>query len=345
MAYYRCMEHAEISAALLADLRSLLGRPALAYLDPPVPLTGGYDTAIFAFQLKGAPPDFSGGLVLRLFGENAARRARFEGVAQTAVADLGYPAPRALHVSESGGQLGRAYLVMPRIDGKQLIAVGILRFGALLAGAQVALHALDPVPVRLALEAADCGPIAAGIDDWLKTLDAEVAQPGLEGLRPAYEWLANNRPRRPARAVICHLDFHPLNVLAENGAVTGVVDWAGMSFGDPAADVGVTRVILTLAPFEAPRLLKPVAQQVRRLLAWRYTSAYRKLRPLSADAVRYYEALRCFEAMSHLSRMRLAERGGSPVTSTGYAWSDPATVRRLTRHFLRITGVELGVLA
>ena len=117
-----------------------------------------------------------------------------------------------------------------------------------------------------------------------------------------------------------------------------------MSFGDPAADVGVTRVILTLAPFEAPRLLRPIAQQARRLIAWRYTRAYRKRHPLSADAIRYYESLRCFEAMSHLSRLRLAERGGSPVASTGYAWSDPATVRRLTSHFANVTGVALGVV-
>ncbi|MEP6871261.1 MAG: phosphotransferase, partial [Anaerolineaceae bacterium] len=208
-----------------------------------------------------------------------------------------------------------------------------------------ALHGLDPGPVRLALEAADCGPIAAGIDDWLKTLDADVGEPGMEGLRPAHEWLASHRPHRSGRPVICHLDFHPLNVLVEAGVVTGVIDWANMSFGDAEADVGVTRVILGLAPFEAPRWLKPVAQQGRRLIAWRYTRAYRRLRPLSAEAVRYYEALRCFEAMSHLSRIRLAERNGAPVTSSGYAWSDRATVRRLTSHFAKVTGVELGVVA
>ena len=338
------MEHPDIAAALLNELRGLLDRPALAFLEPPLQLTGGHDTTIFAFQLKGAPPDFSGRLVLRVFDESGGACARFEGTAQSAIAELGYPAPRALHVSESGGALGRAYLIMPQIDGKQLVAAGVFRLGGLLAGAQAALHALDPVPVRLALDGAGCGPIAAGIDDWLKPLDADVGQPGMEGLRPAHEWLASHRPHRSGRPAICHLDFHPLNVLAKGGVITGVIDWANMSFGDPAADVGVTRVILTLAPFEAPGWLRPLAQQVRRLIAWQYTRAYRKLGPLSAEAVRYYEALRCFEAMSHLSRMRLAERSGAPVTSTGYAWSDAATVRRLTRHFARITGVELGVV-
>ncbi|MEP6872567.1 MAG: hypothetical protein ABI939_12065, partial [Anaerolineaceae bacterium] len=105
------MEHREVPAALLDDLRNLLDRPALAFLEPPLQLTGGHDTTIFAFQLKGAPPDCSGRLVLRVFDEGSSARARFEGAAQTAIAELGYPAPRALHVSESGGRLGRAYLI------------------------------------------------------------------------------------------------------------------------------------------------------------------------------------------------------------------------------------------
>lgn len=339
------MEDTDVAAGLLEDLRSLLERPALAFLESPAPLTGGFDTQIFAFQLKGAPPGFSGRLVLRLFREGDAHRARFEGTAQTAIADLGYPAPRPLHVSESGGALGQAYIIMPRAEGKQLISMGILRFGARLAKAQAALHALDPAPVRLSLEAAGFGPIAAGVDDWLKVAANEVAPPEMEPLRPAYEWLAANRPRGAARQVICHRDFHPLNVIANEGTVTGVIDWGNLSFGDAAADVGITRVVIMFGPFDAPAWLQPLAQGVRRWLGWRYARAYRKLRPLANDSLGYYEALRCFQAMSHLSRRRIAKRGGPPLSSIGYAWSDAATLARVTGHFKRVTGVELGVVA
>ena len=343
-AYYRRMEVEEVADALLTDLRALLNRPALALLEPPVRLAGGYDTEIFAFQLKGAPPDFSGRLVLRMFAEGTAQRARFEGTVQSAIADLGYPAPRALHVSESGGSAGRPYIVMPRAEGKQLVSAGIFRLGPMLARSQAALHALDPVPVRRALAAAGCGPIASGIDDWLKTLEGEVSQQGMEPLRASYQWLAANRPRGVTGQSICHLDFHPLNLIAKEGVVTGVIDWSNVSFGDPAADAGFTRVLLTLSPFEVQPWLKPLAQRVRRLIAWHYTRTYLRLRPLTPASLRYYEALRCFEAMSHLSRLRIAEGNGAQVASNGYAWSDPETIKRLTGHFKAITGVELKVV-
>ncbi|MEO6398878.1 MAG: phosphotransferase [Tepidiformaceae bacterium] len=338
------MQDQEVAEALLEDLRALLRRPALAFLEPPTRLTGGYDTQIFAFQLKGAPPEFSGRLVLRAFAPADGHRARFEGAAQSAIADLGYPAPRALHVSEGAGPLGLPYLLMPRADGETLLSMGILRFAGHLARAHAALHALDPAPVRLALEVAGSGPIASGVGDWLAAIAQEVAQPGMEPLRPAAEWLHANRPRGSQGQALCHLDLHPLNVLAKAGGVTGVVDWSNLSFGDPAADVACTRVILTLAPYNAPFLLGPVAQRGRRFIAWRYLRAYRAFRPLAGDSLRYYEALRCFRAMSHLSRVRLAERGGAAVASAGYAWSDPETIARLTSHFRHITDVTLGVV-
>ena len=66
-----------------------------------------------------------------------------------------------------------------------------------------------------------------------------------------------------------HLDFHLLNVLADDLTPTAILDWTNAHAGDPRADVARTATILRLMP----RVLKQSA--MARLgslafeLAWR----------------------------------------------------------------------------
>ena len=55
------------------------------------------------------------------------------------------------------------------------------------------------------------------------------------------------RPDVPcARPVLTHGDFHPGNVLWRRGRLQAVVDWDAATVGDPGADVGFCRVVLTI---------------------------------------------------------------------------------------------------
>ena len=47
---------------------------------------------------------------------------------------------------------------------------------------------------------------------------------------------------------LLHLDYHPLNVMTANGALTCVLDWANATVGDPRADFARTVSLLRLAP-------------------------------------------------------------------------------------------------
>ena len=68
-----------------------------------------------------------------------------------------------------------------------------------------------------------------------------TSQPGLwERAFAIYD-----RPPRPSSPVLIHRDFHPGNILWSGARVTGLVDWATASRGDPAADIGHCRVNLT----------------------------------------------------------------------------------------------------
>src|SRR5262249_12544028 len=80
---------------LLTYIRERLQRAEAAYLRPPVPIAGGFDTRIYALQLAHTPPAFSGRLIVRIFREtNGGQRATAEGALQNALADAGYLVPR-----------------------------------------------------------------------------------------------------------------------------------------------------------------------------------------------------------------------------------------------------------
>ncbi len=55
---------------------------------------------------------------------------------------------------------------------------------------------------------------------------------------------------------LLHMDYHPLNVMADEHRVTGVLDWANGTAGDPRADLARTTVVLRLSHVpDAGRLL------------------------------------------------------------------------------------------
>jgi aminoglycoside phosphotransferase (APT) family kinase protein len=335
--------------ALLAYLRGVLDRPQLAYLDPPVAITGGFETRIFAFRLAGAPDGFRGRLIVRIFPEAAsAGRALSESAVQNTLAGTGYPVPRVLHTCTDAGILGGVFTVMRFVEGRTLLDATLApspmlwRMAALLAQAHLQLHAIDPQPVMEALARAGVAAETGVSVGRSKRLRDTLAAEGLEGMLPGLEWLDANIPAAaPGPPSVLHMDFHPVNVLVHDGAVTGVIDWPNTRFGDPAADVGTTMVIMTMGPVDVPRVAKWPVDWLRRWLAQRYLAAYRRERPIAEASLRYYEALRCYRAMLEVARNRLARARGEQVANPGYAWDGPEQVALMTALFARVSGVPL----
>src|SRR5262249_8121352 len=141
------VDSAGVSASLLGWLRRSLGAPRLEFAKPPARIHGGFDTAIYAFRLADAPAPFAVPLVLRLYrAQRGAAQARFEGAVHRAIAERGYPTPRALAIGEGESELG-AFLILEQVAGRNalgaLLSPAFARVPALLADAQARLHALD----------------------------------------------------------------------------------------------------------------------------------------------------------------------------------------------------------
>src|SRR4030095_2364703 len=140
--------------ALVEFLRELLSTPALDLAAPPTPLSGGFDTSIYAIRLRDAPAVFAGPVGLRVMAPYGAPgpRALRERAIQNAVASQGYPAPQVLAATTDPVPLGAPFLLMERLPGRVLVGAQRGGVGGVLVDAQLRLHALKAGPLFAAID-------------------------------------------------------------------------------------------------------------------------------------------------------------------------------------------------
>jgi aminoglycoside phosphotransferase (APT) family kinase protein len=329
----------DLSRRLLAYVRGELADAALEYAEPPVAISGGYDTEILAFRLRRAPAPWSRPLILRRLGaEHDPIRALRERDIQNAVAGLGFPAPNVLVASADPGAIGGAFLIMERMPGRPMLEVRKIGVADVLSRTQLRLHALDADPL---LRAADrtAARESMTFDGMLARTGRRIAARSIHGLERALSWLTAQRPAEAERPVICHGDFHPQNILMEHGVVTGVIDWPNALVADPAYDVATTGVILGLVPLELsplPAVARLLLSVARPLLLARYQAGYRRGRPIDDRVLGYYEAAACMRQLVRIAEQRLmaaaAGRPAGPLDASSFG-------DRLCARFARTTGI------
>lgn len=321
----------DVSRRLLEHLRGEVTDPALEYAEPPVAISGGYDTEILAFRLRRAPAEWSRPLILRRLGPgHDPTRALRERDIQNAVAGLGYPAPRVLAASADPRALDGAFLIMERMPGRPMLEVRKIGVADVLSRTQLRLHALDAGPLLRA---------TMTFDALLDQLGRRIAARSLHGIERAVDWLTAHRPAETGRPVICHGDFHPQNILMEGGVVTGVIDWPNALVADAAYDVATTRIILGLVPLELstlPAVARVLLSAARPILLARYLAGYRRGRPIDRGVLAYYEAAACMRQMIRIAEQRLtaAATGRAPGPLDAGSFGE-----RLCARFARITGI------
>jgi aminoglycoside phosphotransferase (APT) family kinase protein len=168
--------------------------------------------------------------VLKLYlSPGAKAEALREAATLAALEPLGLPVPRVLATLERGGRWG---LVMTKAPGQPFLEVMMRdpsagpRQLAAMADLHAAIHAHS-----------------------VRTLPGHKAKLGA-AIQRAPDLGESGRARLlerlaalPSGDRVCHLDFHPANILGVPGEAT-VVDWLDASLGDPAADVCRTHVII-----------------------------------------------------------------------------------------------------
>jgi aminoglycoside phosphotransferase (APT) family kinase protein len=352
------LHDAAITKRLLYHLTRAFGCPDAVYLVEPVRIQGGFDAAIFGFTLDRVPPHLAGPLILRLGHANAdPGRVKLETVVQNTLAEMGFPAPRVMVTESDPGVLGGPFMVMTRLPGQPL-AHGIEGFGAesslirqlqllfnlptILAriidqwvDMQIRLHRLPAEPLLRAVTTAGIDVGAITLEGQFARLRTIVERYALTGLEPGLAWLNNHRLPQPREAVICHGDFHPLNILADKNQPTGVIDWANAVIAEPAMDVGSAIANISAVPLSLPWALRVAAHTVIGAALRRYKRAYRELRHLDDQAVLYYEVFRAVAQLVWVGRARATGSVG------GGAFHSGAGVGNLIALIRKLSGVSL----
>lgn len=328
---------------LLEILERESGVEGLQYGEAPRALTGGYWADLFSFSLSVPPPGWPAELVARYMPEPAV--ARKEALVQAAVAAAGYPTPQVRATDPTTDGQGVSMMVMDLAPGAPLLS-GINGLGSLLAAlrsmrripkllalAMAELHALDP---RLVEDLLGDAEVPVTTEQLLPSLIAMATSADRPDLASAADWLLNHRPAQVDR-VICHGDFHPLNILVDTAGFT-VVDWSGALLGPRAFDLAYTSLLLAEPPLVVPGPARWLVRTLGARLARRFVVEYERKcgANVGADQMNWYEGLVCQRALVEVAtwqhRGQMDDRAGHPWIICG-----PAYAQRLRA----LTGVSI----
>jgi len=285
---------AEVGAALVTLAAERFGGP-VDLTAPAEALGAGFDSHIHTATLTGPtlPPAWREPLVVRLLpAVDRMHQARAEAEVQRWCGERGYPVPEILLVLEPDEAFGLPAQVMVRAPGGTVLDALQARpwraFALVdrLAALHVQLHALalDGWP-------ASSDPMVL-VDKRLSLPRRVVDEGGPARLAAALDAVTALVPiAAEGEVVVCHGDFHPLNVVVE-GAEAAVIDWTDAGLGPREADVARTLLLFRVAAVAADgRLARVVLRRVGPVLSRRYARTYAGSAPLDERRMRAWEAL------------------------------------------------------
>ncbi|HSJ37062.1 MAG TPA: aminoglycoside phosphotransferase family protein [Planococcus sp. (in: firmicutes)] len=199
-------------------------------------LLGGTSSLVFDVPFKNE--EVQGNVILRLFHKKEwlAKEpdlARHEGESLQTAALSEIPSPELIAFDETGGKCGMPAVLMTKLAGTIVLQPSDMKsWLAKMAAALARIHQQKAESFNyeyfsyndaLRLEK----PIWSKFqNDWLR----------------AFFIVAGVRP--PTEYCFIHRDYHPANVLWQDGELTGVVDWVNACRGPAGVDVGHCRVNL-----------------------------------------------------------------------------------------------------
>jgi aminoglycoside phosphotransferase (APT) family kinase protein len=338
-----------VDAATLRDsdaVAAAIAEWAVDRFDGPVEviaasaLTGGLDNFVHAFRLDGdaLPPEWKAELVVRV--SPAADRiaiARTEAEIQNWCAESGYPAARVLALLDNDWRLGVPAQIAERAPGTTMLDAmtsSPTRIRALirrLAELHAELHRLPcdtwPAPSTRAVNAPRR---LALVRTRVENGDRAIA-PALERVDRALAALT------PAPEVVCHGDFHPLNVIVDTTGRAVVIDWTDVALDDRHCDVARTTALLRSAAVAGgssiERVLLAVAGPV---LSWAYLRAYRRLLPVDRDRLRRWEAVHLVNGWAQIASLEDTDIASASAGQTFPRWLLRSLQRRLDRTLRRV---------
>jgi aminoglycoside phosphotransferase (APT) family kinase protein len=333
---------AGIARGLRRYLSERFGLQDARFLQRPRPVSNGWETHIFHFQLHGhQQEDYGKPLTLRLFPyESNAARVQHEFAILQHMNRNGFPVPVPLCVETSSAVLGGPFLIMEQVPGQTFFDAMLYQpWNMLVLPRQMAeiLHRLHRLP--------GAGfPAPAG--DFLERSLAEIADiirdHSLLKLSAGLNWVASHRPPPVQEPCIVHLDFHPLNIMQAAQRRPVLLDWTMADVGDPHADLGNALMLLDCVPVRRKRIWQRVGVMLGRGLVRRlFLRAICRLDAVDSQKLTYYQA---WAALRRLARAGQLLAGASDnYKPSAVRMFRPRHLRRLRHYFAACSGVAVSL--
>ena len=337
-----------IADEVLVHLRRAFGRADLNYATVPERVFGGFDTLILGCRLaNNVPAELRGGLVIRVLSEpGGISQGRLEAVFQNSVAAAGFPSPRVVFEGGDHTVLGRAFNVMERVPGYPMIKAlserpaDLAGVACQLARTHAKLHLTPVAGVASALETAGIHSRAINQSGLLSSVRLYDDDPKFGFLSDCASWLFKHEPSRPVDASVCHGDLHPGNVMVNAGEVTGVIDWSAARIAHLEYDLAVLEVLVRAAFFE---IVENATPEMPEEFTVRFLDEYRKHRVVNTERLRYYKALRSFQALARGCAASIDGIDSRLVPRDQYPWANPTAIRALVNVLRDVTNVPVRI--
>jgi aminoglycoside phosphotransferase (APT) family kinase protein len=135
-------------------------------------------------------------------------------------------------------------------------------------------------------------------------------------------------------AVVCHGDFHPLNVMVD-GERASVIDWTDAGLGPREADVSRTALVFHIAAIVAGNAIERAVLKVAGpRLSRRYLHTYAKGASLDAERMGIWEVL---HGVHGWAQVEMLHAGGFEGSSSAEPAKVPASVGTFLRERVQRT--------
>ena len=225
-----CRSDQQITADFLSYLQSDTS-DHVAYEQEPTRLTGGADARLYRYKLMEQEPR-----VLRVLRPaRQVEELRYLQLVHQTLHQQGLNAPLIHRVCGDPSVLGGVFTVMDLVSGQPLSAQPPEIHASVLGASMARMHMLDVRPFVETFRRAGIADEHFLFPALLQRVfdDIEQTNPWAVDL---VGWLRDQLPLADLDRSVIHGDYHGNNVMFEDGAVTGVLDWT-FAIADPAVDL------------------------------------------------------------------------------------------------------------
>jgi aminoglycoside phosphotransferase (APT) family kinase protein len=299
-------------------------------------ITSGWETWLYRFELDYSSEGdvLEERLVLRVYSENASRKARREFTTMSRLHEDGYPVPKVYWMDDRGDLLGRPFIVMDFIEGRSMeeeflsgSEEDLKRALGIMMDLFVELHSIDAA--RLFPEhvgVTTLGYIESMLD-WAKKNEEDS---GVELTAPIIDWLEEHKAGvTPMEPSLLHRDFHPMNIMIRADGSPVVLDWGATTVGDRRDDVAWIMVL-------ASTFLEP---SLRDIILRGYESASR----IRLVDIEFFEVLSILRRLTDVSVSLKggAERHGLRDGAEEMMREASGHLHKILSYLDRLTGIRL----